>query len=123
VSSGRSPEQAIQALDHANKVRIERAKLRLRISAGEIPASRVLADLPECMKGCGAYQFLTFIPYVGRAGRRDSAPKAFVLLRKANAASAGHKRLDQLTPGQLERLTRVVRDYEDARHPAERGIA
>jgi hypothetical protein len=111
------------ALDYANKIRLERAKLRLRINANEIPASRILADLPECMKGCGVLQFLTFLPYVGSKARAGSTSKAFVLLRKASATQIGHKRLDCITPGQLERLTRVVRDYEDNRHPAERGIA
>jgi hypothetical protein len=122
VSSGRTAEQAIASLELANRIRIERAKLRLRISASGIPASRVLEDMPECMRGCGVFQFLTFIPYVGRRTAAGSTSKAFVLLRKANATQVGHKRLDQLTTGQLERLTRVVRDYEDNRHPAEKGL-
>lgn len=108
--------------DVANQARIDRAELRLRIGAGEVRASSVLADMPDCIKGCGAYTFLTFLPQEGkRTGAHSS--RAFVLLRKSNTTSAGHRRLDQLTAGQLDRLTRVVRDYEDNRHPAERGLA
>jgi hypothetical protein len=115
------------ALDLANQVRVDRAKLRLKIGAGEVRASAVLAGMPDCIRGCGAYTFLTYIRSVSSRPRRtetaESVSKAFVLLRRAKCIEVGHKRLDQLTPGQLERLTRVVRDYEDNRHPAERGLA
>lgn len=116
--------QRAAALDAANQVRIQRAVLRTRIKAGEIRASRVLHDWPRCIHGCGVYTFLTYMPSIGKHRRHvdyEGGAKAFQMLRKANAP--GHKRLDQLTPAQMERLARVVRDHEDAKHPAERGIA
>lgn len=108
------------ALELANQVRIDRKELRLRIKAGEESASRVLEQMPACMKGCGVYTFLTYLPLVGK-GKAEMGSRAFTMIRKARAP--GHKRLDQLTPLQLERLTRVVREYEESRHPAERGLA
>lgn len=116
-------EQRAAALDAANQVRKDRSKLGSRIKSGDARASRVLADMPDCIKGCGVFTFLCYLPAVGR-NRPDptrGTSRAFVLLRKANCP--GHKRIDQLTPGQIERLTRVVAEYETSRHPAERGLA
>jgi hypothetical protein len=115
-------EQRSAALDRANQIRIDRAKLRLRIGAGEVSATVVLEEFPVCIGGAGVFQFLCYLPKT-IGGKRSTdgrnCAKAFVLLRKANAP--GHKRLDQLTPNQLERLTRVVRDHEEGRHPAAKG--
>ncbi len=121
-------EQRAAALDAANQIRTDRARVRRQIGEGLVPANRVLAEWPECIHGASAFTFLTFMRYVGSRRRSDaeSSGKAFVLLRRANCIQVGHKRLDQLTPAQLARLERVVRDYEnqrDNRHPAERGIA
>lgn len=120
-------EQRAAALDAANQVRIDRAKLRLRIGAGEVTASAVLAEMPACIRGTSAYTYLTYVKAVGSRQRADaeSTAKAFVLLRRANCIQVGHKRLDALTPGQIERLTRVVAEYEgqrENRHPADRGL-
>ena len=98
----------------AEQIRADRDELRDAIGAGEITAAEVMADWRLCIHGCGAYVFLSYI---------DGPQLAFVLLRRANCIQVGHKRLDQLTPRQRERLTRVVRDYEQGRHPAERGIS
>lgn len=117
-------EQRAAALDAANQIRIDRAKLRLRIGAREISAARVLEDMPECMRGAGVFQFLCYLPkttHGKRSGDVRGSATAFALLRKANVL--GHRRLSDLTPGGLERLTRVVREYENGKHPAERGLA
>jgi hypothetical protein len=111
-------EQRAAALDAANQVRVDRAKLRQRIKAGEVTASSVLEDMPDCVRGAAAFHFLTYIPDIDY--RRRSASRAFTLLRKAQAP--GHKRLDQLTPGQLARLLGAVREFEQRKHPAERGM-
>jgi hypothetical protein len=116
-------EQRSAALDLANQIRIDRAKLRLRIGAGEVSATVVLEEFPACIGGAGVFQFLCYLPKT-IGGKRSidgrTGAKAFVLLRKANAP--GHKRLDQLTPAQFERLTRVVREYEESKHPSERRL-
>jgi hypothetical protein len=117
-------EQRSAALDAANQIRIQRAIMRLRIGAGEIKASRVLDEFPECIHGASVYHFLGYIPKkIGGKKRNDARASATVFWLIRKAAVPGHKGLGQLTPAQLERLTRVVREYEESRHPAERGLA
>lgn len=116
-------EQRAAALDAANQIRIDRAKLRLRIKAGDVQASRILEEMPECIRGAAVFHFLTYMPDIGKASSNGSrsASKAFAMLRKTQVP--GHKRLDQLTPAQHARLFAAVLEREEKRHPAERNLS
>jgi hypothetical protein len=107
------------AVDHLSQLRLDLAKLRLRIRAGEIKASRALEAYPECLEGCAVYHFCTFLPDLG-SGKRF-ASRAFTLMRKARVP--GHKSLGQLTVEQRASLARVLQEYEQRQHPSERGLA
>ncbi len=125
-------DQRAAALDAANQVRIDRAKFKLRVSAGEVAAWKVVEDPPPFLLTTTVFDYLTWMPGIGQS--RGSA--AFKLLRKARVES--HLRIGALTPNQRARLSETLHDYAHPRtgrdfkrpirsavrgdkHPAEKG--
>ncbi len=43
---GANQAQHLQALEHANRVRLARAEMKRRIAAGDLPAAEVIMDCP-----------------------------------------------------------------------------
>jgi len=68
---GRSREQRLRALEHANEVRSARAKLKQDLAAGEIELAQILACPPACMRTARVRDLLLVLPQIGsvKAGR------------------------------------------------------
>ncbi len=68
---GRSREQRLRALQHANEVRSARAQLKRDLAAGRIELARILARPPEFAQTAKVLDLLLFLPKVGpvKAGR------------------------------------------------------
>ncbi|HEY8777900.1 MAG TPA: integration host factor, actinobacterial type [Gaiellaceae bacterium] len=68
---GRSREQRLRALEHANEVRSARAKLKRDLAAGEIELAQILAQPPACARTARVRDLLLVLPQIGsvKAGR------------------------------------------------------
>lgn len=99
-------DQRLSALEIANQVRLDRAKIKLRIGAGEIQAWRVILDPPECVHSVDCFVFCNWLPRHGRV-------RTTTLLSRAGVRSS--KLVGNLTPMQRQRLSDVLFDYAHAR--------
>ncbi len=68
---GRSREQRLRALRHANEVRSARAKLKRELAAGEIELAQILVEPPSCVRMARVRDLLLVLPKIGsvKAGR------------------------------------------------------
>ncbi|MGZ4315088.1 MAG: integration host factor, actinobacterial type [Gaiellaceae bacterium] len=68
---GRSTEQRLRALQQANQVRSERARLKRELAAGEIGLVQILAQPPACLRTARVRDVLVALPKIGsvKAGR------------------------------------------------------
>ncbi|MGZ4337137.1 MAG: integration host factor, actinobacterial type [Gaiellaceae bacterium] len=68
---GRSTEQRLRALQQANQVRSERARLKRELAAGEIGLVQILAQPPACLRTARVRDLLVALPKIGsvKAGR------------------------------------------------------
>ena len=68
---GRSHEQRLRALRHANEVRSARAKLKRELAAGEIELAQILVEPPSCVRMARVRDLLLVLPKIGsvKAGR------------------------------------------------------
>lgn len=106
-----SLDQKMAALDAANQIRIERAKLRLRVSAGEVSARRILDVTPPCAERVEVNAFVRWLPMTGRA-------RALQIVRRAGVP--GHRQICELTDHQRASLLAAI---ESGSHPSELGIS
>lgn len=99
-------EQRMSALDLANQVRLERAKIKLRIGSGDLQAWRVILDPPACLNGVDCFTFVSWLP-------RSGPVRTTTLTRRAKVDS--RRSVGSLIPEQRERLSQVLHDYA---HPS-----
>ncbi len=95
-------EQRMAALDLANEIRIERAKLKLRVKAGEVQPWRLILDPPACITGVDSFAFCSWLP-------RTARQRTTTVLRKAGVPS--HRLVGSLTQNQRERLSSAIHDH------------
>lgn len=100
-------EQRMAALTIANQVRLDRAKLKMRMAAGEVKPWLIIADPPACIHGIDCFAFVSWMPRQGRV-------RATTLLTRAGIRSS--KLVGNLTPMQRERLSAVLFDFT---HPTD----
>lgn len=96
-------DQRAAALERANLVRVERAKLRRRVQAGEISAAKLLAEgAPEiaCLE---VFDFVRWLPKVNRV-------RAARMLRGSGLPD--RRRLEHLTVRQHDVLLDIVAHAE-----------
>ena len=67
----RSLDQRLDALDRANRIRVQRAQLKRELKAGETSFDRILLDPPDFVLTAKVYDMLLAVPRLGRvrAGR------------------------------------------------------
>ena len=107
-----SREHLTPGFEAANQVRLDRAKFRMRVEAGEVAVWKVIEDPPSFCARVTVFDFLTWIPGIGKT--RGSL--AFKLLRKARVQS--HMRLGELTEWQRARLIDAVHEHA---HPGKKA--
>jgi hypothetical protein len=100
MSTGVYAEQRHQALKLANAVRIDRARLKRRIKAGEITAAQVILDPPSAALGWAVVDVLV-------AQRQWGAVKARRLLRSVEIGE--HRAVGSLTNRQRTDLAGRLR--------------
>jgi hypothetical protein len=68
---GRSTEQRRHALQRANQVRSDRARLKKELAAGEVGLVQILAEPPACVRTARVRDLLVVLPKIGsvKAGR------------------------------------------------------
>jgi hypothetical protein len=68
---GRSREQRLRALEHANEVRTARAALKKELASGKVELVQILADPPPCVRTARVRDLLLVLPKIGsvRAAR------------------------------------------------------
>jgi hypothetical protein len=95
---GRSTEQRRHALQRANQVRSDRARLKKELAAGEVGLVQILAEPPACVRTARVRDLLVVLPKIGsvKAGR--------ILARCGIAPS---KTLAGLTDRQRAELTKL----------------
>jgi hypothetical protein len=61
----------MDALRHANEVRVRRADLKRELAAGKAELGELLAQPPECVRTAKVYDLLLAVPKIGpaKAGR------------------------------------------------------
>jgi len=62
----RSLKQRLDALDRANEVRTNRAKLKRDLKAGRVSIHAILAKPPECVETAKVIDMLLAVPKYGR---------------------------------------------------------
>lgn len=62
---GRTLEQRMRALRHANEIRIGRARLKKELASGRVPIGELLAQPPEFARAAKVYDLLVALPKVG----------------------------------------------------------
>jgi hypothetical protein len=67
----RSLDQRLDALDRANRIRVQRAQLKRALKAGETTFDQILIDPPDYVLTAKVYDMLLAVPRLGRvrAGR------------------------------------------------------
>jgi hypothetical protein len=68
---GRTLDQRMRALRHANEVRVGRARLKKELASGRVPIGELLAQPPDFAKAAKVYDLLLALPKIGpvRAAR------------------------------------------------------
>lgn len=97
-------EQRREALAKANAVRLEKARLKRDLLAGNADAARLLLDPPPIIQKVRVGDFLTWLPTVGPR-------RAAVLVRGILPASTIEIR--RLSPATREQLAARVRERTD----------
>jgi hypothetical protein len=62
---GRSREQRLRSLEHANEVRMARAELKKNLASGTIKLVQILADPPPCVRTARVRDLLLVLPKIG----------------------------------------------------------
>ena len=67
----RSLDQRLDALDRANRIRVQRAQLKRALKSGDATFDQVLVDPPDYVLTAKVYDMLLSVPRLGRvrAGR------------------------------------------------------
>jgi hypothetical protein len=67
----RSLDQRLDALDRANRIRVQRAQLKRELKSGDTSFDRILLDPPDYVLTAKVYDMLLAVPRLGRvrAGR------------------------------------------------------
>jgi hypothetical protein len=67
----RSLDQRLDALDRANRIRVQRAQLKRELKSGQTSFDRILLDPPDYVLTAKVYDMLLAVPRLGRvrAGR------------------------------------------------------
>jgi hypothetical protein len=67
----RSLDQRLDALDRANRIRVQRAQLKRELKSGQTSFDRILLDPPDFVLTAKVYDMLLAVPRLGRvrAGR------------------------------------------------------
>jgi hypothetical protein len=67
----RSLDQRLDALDRANRIRVQRAQLKRELKSGQTSFDRILLDPPDYVLTAKVYDMLLSVPRLGRvrAGR------------------------------------------------------
>lgn len=104
-------DQRAAALDAANKIRVDRAKLHRQVSAGEVSARRILEVTPPSAEKVEVFSFLHWLPMTGRR-------RALQIMRRAGVP--GYRQLAELTDDQRASLLGAI---ESGTHPAERNLS
>jgi hypothetical protein len=66
-ASGRTLDQRMRALRHANEVRIGRARLKRELASGRVRIDEIIARPPEFANTAKVYDLLLALPKVGPA--------------------------------------------------------
>ena len=105
--AGRSREQHLRALQHANEVRSARAKLKKDLAAGTIQLAQILSQPPPYVRTARVRDLLLVLPKIGsvKAGR---------ILTQCGIAHS--KTLAGLTDRQRAELLRVSTHSGDVAH-------
>jgi len=100
----RSVEQRMDALGHANEVRVYRARMKKDVQAGRVPFDTFLAQGPHdpLLRSMKIQDALRHMPGIGRV-------KAEKVLRAAQVSPS--KTLSGLSPAAWERLYLVLESY------------
>jgi len=100
----RSVEQRMDALGHANEVRVYRARMKKDVQAGRVPFDTFLAQGPHdpLLRSMKIQDALRHMPGIGRI-------KAEKILRRA--AVSPSRTLGGLSPAAWERLYLAVEEY------------
>lgn len=106
----RTTEQRMDALEHANDIRIRRARLKRQIKTGEKRLEDVLPDPPEWLGTAKVYDLLMVVPGFG-------AVKVNRLL--VNARISPSKTVGGMTPRQRNEIARRLADWSVRRSTAE----
>lgn len=80
--------QRMEALERANRVRVRRKEVKEQLAVGEADAKVLLGEPPECLHTAEVFDYLTWLPKVGKV-------KASKILRRAQVAPS--RRLVALT--------------------------
>ena len=99
VAPDRTTQQRMEALEHANEIRTQRAQLKDRIKERPRRAAEVIAEPPEWAVTMRVYDLLRAVPRIGRV-------KADAILRRYYISPA--KTLGGLTDRQRKMLLLVM---------------
>ncbi len=67
AAPGRTLDQRMRALRHANEIRIGRARLKRELASGRARIDEIIAQPPEFAKTAKVYDLLLALPKVGPA--------------------------------------------------------
>jgi hypothetical protein len=84
-----SHAQTMEALEHANEVRLERAKVKLEMRHDPMLIHKILIDIPDCMKSISVLQLLE--------AQKRYGPNRSVRVLGHWPNPTGGRRLDSLT--------------------------
>ena len=87
--------QRLNALDNANRIRIDRSRLKQQLHAGSVQLAAVLDSPPACIANATILELLLTLPRVGRV-------KALKALRWAEVSAV--QRVGKLTVHQCDRI-------------------
>jgi hypothetical protein len=102
-------DQALNALEYANSLRIARGEDKKKMKRGELEPSSVLRDLPVHWNSAKLLEFLLAIPRIGRT-------RAHTYCKLHGVSTT--RRLDELTTRQRELVARTL-DTDRRRRAAE----